>query len=78
MEILTLIILGLVQFVAAQTDDVTVSTVYGDVIGQGIPVASGKVINSFLGVPYAKPPVGDLRFTVCIFDQIYIFKSYLH
>ena len=65
MELLALIIIGSVQLFAAQTDEVIVSTVYGDIIGQGIPISSGKVINSFLGVPYSTPPVGDLRFTVC-------------
>ena len=73
MELLILLILGALYTVAAQTEDVIVSTVYGDVIGQGIPLASGKVINSFLGMPYAKPPVGDLRFTVCIIlSKLYV------
>ena len=48
----------------AQLEDVTVSTVYGDVVGQAVPTAAGKTINTFLGVPFALPPVGDLRFTV--------------
>lgn len=25
---------------------------------------NGKAFNAFLGIPYAKPPIGDLRFKV--------------
>jgi len=36
----------------------------GVVVGQQKKLASGLEYNSFLGVPYAEPPVGELRFRV--------------
>jgi len=44
-----------------------VLTTYGTVRGQTIPVqlTSGlEQITSFYGIPYARPPLGDLRFAV--------------
>ena len=46
--------------VFAQTP-VLVSTQYGDVEGNQT-VLSGHTISRFLGIPFAKPPVGHLRF----------------
>jgi len=46
---------------------IDVSTEYGPVRGQTIPVVldSGDFnVHSFWGIPYARPPVGDLRFKV--------------
>ncbi|RCW51866.1 carboxylesterase family protein [Paenibacillus prosopidis] len=42
----------------AYVPDVTVKTKYGDV--QGVQLTNSSSI-SWLGVPYAKPPIGDLR-----------------
>ena len=39
----------------------TINTVNGDVTGQRLQYASGDV-NRFRGIPYAKPPIGPLRF----------------
>ena len=41
-----------------------VDTSYGPVQGVDVNMANGDVIESWLAVPYAKPPVGDLRFEV--------------
>ena len=41
--------------------DLVVKTNYGRVRGLRENV-NGKYVDSFLGIPYAKPPVGDLRF----------------
>ena len=45
-------------------DDPEVETKYGRVRGQSVYLSSGQGIDTFLGVPYAKAPVGDLRFQV--------------
>ncbi|KAJ8256799.1 hypothetical protein COCON_G00189510 [Conger conger] len=42
-------------------DDLTVLTEKGKVQGTRVPVPGGSVV-AFLGIPYAEPPVGDLRF----------------
>ncbi|XP_046331815.2 acetylcholinesterase-like isoform X2 [Haliotis rufescens] len=39
----------------------TVSTLNGPLLGQRLSVL-GKSLDVFFGIPYAKPPVGDLRF----------------
>ena len=47
-----------------------VETQYGVVRGQPVALTSGAIINSYLGVPYARPPVGDLRFQVNYYTEI--------
>ena len=44
-----------------QDDFVRVETKYGAVDGQSFLLQSGNVINAFLAIPYARPPLGDLR-----------------
>jgi carboxylesterase type B len=44
----------------------TAQTNYGAVRGRRLVLADGKEINVFLGIPYAKPPIGELRFKVLI------------
>jgi len=43
-------------------ENVTVSTKYGQLEGTLMSTVNGKDIFAFLAVPYAKPPVGELRF----------------
>ncbi|GFO12050.1 carboxylic ester hydrolase [Plakobranchus ocellatus] len=43
-------------------DYITVNTKYGDVRGRTYNVSDSEDLDIFLGVPYAKPPTGDLRF----------------
>lgn len=38
---------------------------YGTVVGRYLVSHDGRGIRAFMGVPYANPPVGDLRFKVC-------------
>lgn len=54
-------ILALLVLVQCQVD---VDIEYGTIRGQEITLDDGKVVVSFKGVPFAKPPVGDLRFAV--------------
>ncbi|XP_048837413.1 cholinesterase-like isoform X2 [Brienomyrus brachyistius] len=42
-------------------DQLTILTKQGSVLGLQVPVPGGQV-SAFLGIPYADPPVGDLRF----------------
>ena len=51
------------------SQDPVVETKYGGVSGESVVLADGSVIDSFLGIPFARPPVGELRFAVswCMF-----------
>ncbi|CAG0888638.1 unnamed protein product [Darwinula stevensoni] len=42
--------------------DVLVATTTGAIRGYARKVHEGKIVLSFTGIPYAKPPIGDLRF----------------
>ena len=54
----------------AQDGDPEVDTVYGTVRGKAISLSSGSVIDAYLGIPYAKAPVGNLRFEVMFFIEM--------
>lgn len=41
-----------------------VSTPLGDVSGYYMKTRGGKQISAFTGLPYAEPPLGNLRFKV--------------
>ena len=43
-----------------------VNTKYGLVEGISVPIHTGQIIDSYMAVPYARPPVGDLRFRVSL------------
>mgnify|MGYP000268197142 CR=1 FL=1 len=45
-------------------DTVTVSLVHGALKGKKVVTKAGITYYSFQGIPYAKPPVGPLRFKV--------------
>ena len=45
-------------------DDPVVETRYGKIRGKWLWSRRNLPIGSFIGIPYAKPPVGDLRFEV--------------
>lgn len=48
----------------SQEDDVTVTLEQGAVKGLRIESVRDEQLVAFLGIPYAKPPVGKLRFKV--------------
>lgn len=37
----------------------------GPLVGRHLTTHNGRPIRAFMGIPYAQPPVGDLRFKVC-------------
>uniref|UniRef100_A0A914WTT7 Carboxylesterase type B domain-containing protein n=1 Tax=Plectus sambesii TaxID=2011161 RepID=A0A914WTT7_9BILA len=39
-----------------------VKTKYGELEGERVESTEGRKVDAFLGIPYAKPPIGDLRF----------------
>lgn len=44
--------------------DLIVDTNYGQVLGTTDISRNGREFFSFLGIPYAKPPIGNLRYAV--------------
>jgi carboxylesterase type B len=49
-----------------------VQTSYGPIEGKAFILNDGKEVNAFLGVPFAKPPIGNLRFKVSL--ELYEFS----
>lgn len=49
------------------SDNPIVHTIYGPVRGYTESGIKGRQYYAFKGIPYAKPPVGDLRFEVSSF-----------
>ena len=47
-----------------------VNTKYGPVEGISVPIHTGQFIDTFMAVPYARPPIGDLRFMVSILNNL--------
>ena len=45
-----------------------VDTKYGPVEGHIVTFDDGRTVRSFLGVPFAKPPNGTLRFMVSLYS----------
>lgn len=43
-------------------DDLIVQTTKGKVRGFVTRAATGRRVDAFLGIPYAKPPIGEFRF----------------
>jgi carboxylesterase type B len=56
--------LVLLALAAASAEDISVKTNKGSVNGMREDLEGGKYYYAFKGIPYAKPPVGKLRFQV--------------
>ena len=56
----------LVIFCSGTSANPVVETIYGSVEGREIPIHTGDVIDSYLGIPFAKPPLDELRFEVLL------------
>jgi hypothetical protein len=52
---------------SGMSESVVVRVTQGDLRGRKIITKSGLQYYSFQGIPYATPPVGNLRFKVSIF-----------
>lgn len=67
------ILSSLIVLIAARTsDELRVTLPNGSkLVGRTLRSHGGRSIKSFLAVPYAKPPLGHLRFKV----NFYIFKN---
>ena len=65
-------ILSLVSF--ALTEDVTVTIAKGKLKGDRVDADMGRYYYAFKGIPYAKPPVKDLRFKVILLSLGLTFK----
>nr|CAD7595051.1 unnamed protein product [Timema genevievae] len=50
------------NFLSVLCQDITVTVAQGVLRGQSVTSSYGLTYNRFLGIPYAQPPVGDLRF----------------
>ena len=60
---LCLLVLLSVRDISGRTSDsLKVTTKNGVLVGRHSSTHSGRAMRSFMGIPYAKPPVGDLRF----------------
>ena len=59
----------------ADTETVVVKTSLGSVKGYTDQTIHGRRLNGFKGLPYAKPPIGELRFKVT-FSFKYIKKLF--
>nr|CAD7458883.1 unnamed protein product [Timema tahoe] len=53
---------GAILLILASNFDITVTVAQGVLRGQSVTSSYGLTYNRFLGIPYAQPPVGDLRF----------------
>lgn len=58
---LLLLLANLVTSSFATTDDLVINTQHGKVKGMSLTLLGGRV-RAFLGIPYAKPPLKELRF----------------
>ena len=58
--------------IAAQEDRIRVETKYGAVDGQTFLLHTGNSVNAFLSIPFAKPPLGDLRYEECIYFHFFL------
>jgi Carboxylesterase family len=63
MKLLLVLALALVQCTSGASS-IIVSTTYGQVEGNTVQLDNGNTVHSWYGIPYAAPPIGNLRFQV--------------
>jgi carboxylesterase type B len=66
--IIALVLLSAIQVTVSRTSEELKVTLKhgGTLVGRYLNSFSGRGIKAFLGVPYARPPVGELRFKVSL------------
>ena len=62
----------LVIALSARTSAKIVNTVYGAVDGNTVTLDDGTIINSWYGIPFAAPPIGNLRFEVTSISKLIV------
>ena len=62
---------------AVQGEDVTVNLSKGKLRGARLDYDFGQYYYAFKGIPYARPPVKELRFKVSIICQ-FVFVNWFH
>lgn len=65
-------VLAIISITTLVSSEVIVETKLGNVRGTVMLSRNGAKFNAFLALPYAKPPIGELRFKV----STYFFQNY--
>jgi acetylcholinesterase/cholinesterase len=61
LTVLTILVIFIINVTQSECNDISVRIKNGIINGK-VEVFDGKEVNVFLGIPYAEPPIGDLRF----------------
>lgn len=64
MERCILLVLSSILFFLNRGDCVLLHTKQGSLNGETLISRGGRIFSAFYGIPYAEPPVGNLRFKV--------------
>lgn len=64
LAICVVIALGTKDSLGRTSESLRVKTKSGSLVGRHLTTHNGKPIRAFMGIPYAEPPVGVLRFKV--------------
>lgn len=65
MNFLSILLLSIsvhICFAFVDVDDLTLQINDGEILGRYMTSESGRTISAFLGIPFARPPIGELRF----------------
>lgn len=64
LNIAYILFVSLLAFTNSQVEDIEVRAKEGTLKGTLLKSRNGKNYRAFYGIPFAKPPIGDLRFEV--------------
>lgn len=74
--LLVLLLLNYYRFYADHEPIVLIPSL-GYIRGSYMNSTAGRKFASFRGIPYAKPPVGEFRFKVCLFCSLLVCNIYI-